>query len=112
MSDSDDFDEILSEMMRMAGRLFDGSSGVALSQAAERSYEAADEVIDGRDSVTYILHLPGLSQDDFRVSVTTDEIEVKTDSFLKRNPLPTKVNPDTVESKYVNGVLSVRVKKA
>lgn len=101
------------DLMRMAERILDQPQGASTSQPAlQRQSEEDDEVIDASESVTYILHAPGYTQDQLRISVQRDEIEVKTPDFMRRRRLTAQVDPDTVESKYLNGVLSVRVKKA
>ncbi len=113
MSDFDDMDEVVKDLMRMADRILSRQVAGRTSPAEQRGASGpVDEVIDGKSWVTYLLQAPGYALDHFRVSVTRDEIEAKTPDMVRRVRLPSSVDPDSVKSTYHNGVLSVRVKKA
>jgi len=115
MSDFRDPDDFFQEFIRLAGRIFDetilsdrfASAGeVPMMQRGE-----ADEVIMGRGEITYILHAPGYSPEDFLVSILDDVIEVKTKDFVRRRALGSRVLPDNAITTYRNGMLSVRIKR-
>ena len=108
MSDNDDFESIFEEMMRLAESLVGGQP---LRQVAATSVQTRDELIEGRDRLTYILNAPGYGKDDLRVSVLEDEIEVKGPDFIAKKRLPGRVEPDSAKSTYVNGILSVTLER-
>jgi HSP20 family molecular chaperone IbpA len=110
LSESDNFDEVMKDMLRIAERLLSGSvSAVPVSQEAEET--EPDELIEGKEGFTYILNAPGYEKDQLLVSVLEDELDVKGPDFAVRKRLPSRVDPETVKSKYVNGILSVTVRK-
>jgi HSP20 family molecular chaperone IbpA len=108
MSDNDDFTAIFEEMMRLAESLIGGQTSV---QTAEAAPQSRDELIEGKDRLTYILNAPGYQKDDLLVSVLDSEIEVKGPDFIARKRLPGRVDPDSAKSTYVNGVLSVTLER-
>ena len=110
MSESDNFDEVMKDMLRIAERLLSGSIG-AVPVSQETDETEPDELIDGKEGFTYILNAPGYERDQLLVSVLDDELDVKGPDFAVRKHLPSDVDPETVKSKYVNGILSVTVKK-
>lgn len=113
MSGFDDFDDIMDDLVRIAGRLLDGDPGAALSQhTLPKAQEERDEIIDGRDRVTYVLQAPGHDEGDFRVDVARDEVDVDAPDIEVRRRLPSPVDPKTAVTSYRNGVLSVSVRKA
>jgi HSP20 family molecular chaperone IbpA len=99
------------EFVRMAEKLFEDTLERRGYTEGFRTEEEPDEVIEGNDRITYVLNAPGYSRDDFRVSVLDDSVEVKTKDFLRRRGLGTTVEPETAETTYRNGVLSVTVRK-
>ena len=114
MSEFDDIDDIMNDLMRIAGRLLEGAGGNAPSQPVlkQRQKEDLDEVIDGRDRLTYVLQAPERSEADFRVKVERDELGVSAPGIEISRRLPSPVDPKTAVTSYRNGVLSVSVKKA
>jgi len=76
--------------------------------------------------------MPGIKKEDIKISVTADSLTVEgnskeevekkdkkyflktfqTSSYSQSFNLPTTVNPDAVEAKFENGVLTVRLPKA
>lgn len=113
MSESDDFDDMMDDLLELAERLLEQPRGMALSQSPARvEPEDTGEVIEGRDRVTYILHVPGYAEEQLRVDVRDREIEVATPDFTKRVPLRSRVDPATATKRFTNGVLSVSVRRA
>jgi HSP20 family molecular chaperone IbpA len=113
LSEFDDFDDMMNDLLELAGRILGQPQGMALSHApVQPEPEHPDEVIEGRERITYILHAPGYTEEQLRVSVRSREIEVATPDFTRRTPLHSSVDPATAKSQFRNGVLSVSVKKA
>ncbi len=115
MSEFGDVDDLFEELFRFAERLLEQP---LLPQPPARGTEPQpmqshepDEVIVGRKEVAYLLHAPGYDSNDFLVSVYDDSIEVKTNDFIRRKMLGSKVHPESAVTTYRNGVLSVRMKK-
>jgi HSP20 family molecular chaperone IbpA len=108
MSEDDNFSAIFEEMMRLAESLIGGQT---VRQTTRAAPQPQDEMIEGRDRLTYILNAPGYEKDDLRVSVQEDELEVKGPDFIVKKKFPGRVEPDTAKSSYVNGVLSVIVER-
>jgi HSP20 family molecular chaperone IbpA len=112
LSEPYEFDEIFQEFVRMAEQLFESTLAPRDYSADARPESEPDEVIAGNDRITYLLNAPGYNRDDFLVSVLDDSVEVKTKDFLRRRVFGTTVEPETAETTYRNGVLSVTVRKA
>jgi len=113
MSEFDDFDDVVNDLMRMAGRLLNGARGAEFMRQGPPVEETEqDEVIDGRDRVTYVLQAPGHEERDFKIDVIRDEVDVTAPDLEVRRRLPSLVDPNTAVTSYRNGVLSVSVKKA
>ena len=114
MSEFGDVDDLFEDLFRFAERLLEQPllpqrpRGAELQPAHTRE---PDEVIVGRDDVTYLLHAPGHDSNDFLVSVYDDSIEVKTNDFIRRKMLGSGVYPESAVTTYRNGVLSVRMKR-
>lgn len=109
MSDNDELTSLVEAMLRLAESMAGGHSPGQAGAAASKS--RPDELIDGKEKLTYILNAPGYEKDQLRVSVLPDSLEVKGPDFLVRRELPHSADPDTARSKYLNGVLSVTVAK-
>ena len=103
-----DFDALFEEVLRLMQGM---TANQAPRQVVQTADSARDELIEGRDRLTYIINAPGYEKDDLRVSVLDDEIEVKGPDFIARKRLPVRVNPDGAKSAYNNGVLSVTVER-
>jgi HSP20 family molecular chaperone IbpA len=110
MSEDAGFEGVLAEMLRLAERLF-GEELQGEGNAEAESERGEEELIVGRDYITYVLDARGYSKEDLLVSVLEDEIEVKGPDFIVKKRLPESVVPDTAVSTFRNGLLSVRVKK-
>ena len=69
------------------------------------------EMIEGAETVTFVLLIPGYSGRDIRVKAEPDRLRVDAFDLAIVRPLGCTVDTTTVRSTYVNGVLSVRVDK-
>jgi len=113
MSEFDDFDDIVNDLMKMAGRILSsGGAGTISQRAPQKEAESADEVIDGKDRLTYVLDAPGRDEADFKVDVRKKEIGVTGPGIEVRRELPSAVDPKSAVVKYLNGTLSVSASKA
>jgi HSP20 family molecular chaperone IbpA len=112
LSESDGFDRVFEDMIRLTQRLFETQpSDWGAEAQPEQEQVDRDELIERGDSFEYILEAPGYSEGQLLVTVQDDEIEVRGPDFVMSKALPSKVDPDSTDSKYTNGVLSVRVNK-
>lgn len=116
MSEPYELDKMLDELFRFAEKLFQeeilpGSQSPS-EEAVQTGAPEPDEVIEGRDRVTYLLNAPGYSKEEFLVSVLDDQVEVKTKDFLRRRGLGSPVDPESAQTTYRNGVLSVTLKRS
>jgi HSP20 family protein len=73
------------------------------------------DVLTTDDEVKIIVELPGVSKDDIKLTGTEDSLAVSVDTterkYYKKLGLPAKADPKTAESKYINGVLEITIKK-
>ncbi|MFO7266029.1 MAG: Hsp20/alpha crystallin family protein [Bacillota bacterium] len=97
----------------------------------ERRRVPAVEVAEEGNDVVVRVELPGVNPDDADVWLTDDRLTVRAErrqetriehqgyfhterqygSFQRVIPLPTEVDPDKAEARFVNGVLEVRAPK-
>lgn len=112
MSEFDDFDKIFEEIIGMTSRLLKQDQGTNVqAQKPEGPATEPDELIDGKDSVTYILHAPGYRLSDLDVSFGSDAITVRSPDFTASKRLPADVETSSAVIDYRNGILSVRMGK-
>jgi HSP20 family protein len=73
------------------------------------------DVLRTDGEVQVIIELPGVSKDDIKLRGTEDSLTVSVDTlerkYYKELELPLKVDPKTAESKYINGVLEIIIKR-
>lgn len=86
------------------------SSSVDVSEAVE-TREPLVDVIEGPDTVSVTVELPGVDKDDIDLTVTERELTIHVDAearrYYKTVDLPGAVDPDEVQATYRNGVLDV-----
>jgi len=115
MSEFGDVDDLFEELFRFAERLLEQpllpQPRVRGAPSQPVQTNEPDEVIVGRNVVAYLLQAPGYDSNDFLVSVYDDSIEVKTNDFIRRKMLGSKVYPESAVTTYRNGVLSIRMKR-
>lgn len=112
MSEFDDFDRIFEKMITMTRRLPE-TDLVAGSQqpSAPPEEPERDEMLEGKDSITYIVDVSGCSEEDLNVSVAEDEIAVRSPDFAVKKRFPVKVDASSTTISFNNGILNVRVRK-
>ncbi|MDY6775776.1 MAG: Hsp20/alpha crystallin family protein [Halobacteria archaeon] len=131
------FDEIFEEINRMMRQLADENSemraysfGLTPDDLRERATTDVSreepsgtdtetsprvEVFDDDDSVRVVADLPGVRKDDISLSGTDESLRIRA-STDDRNydttvQLPERVDPDTAEATYRNGVLETTLEK-
>jgi HSP20 family protein len=90
------------------------------------------DVWEEKDEIFVKMALPGIKKDDIKITINEDNISIKGQSkdeekedkdkkyyfrsmetsFEQSFNLPTKVNPDDVDAKFKDGVLTVKLPKA
>jgi len=77
--------------------------------------EPLADVVTTDGEVQVIVELPGVAKEDIKLRVTEESMTVSVDTprckYYKKIELPFKVDPKTANSKYINGVLEVTIKK-
>jgi len=63
------------------------------------------------DKVEIYVDLPGEREEDILVSAGDDWVEIETPTRKKKIYLKSKIDPNTISKKYVNGVLRLTLKK-
>jgi HSP20 family molecular chaperone IbpA len=90
------------EGKELENRFFGDSSG---------SRPDEDELVIGKDRVSYLLPAPGKFLEDFRVSTDGEILVIKTDDSTRSIPLGVKISVSSVEKEYKNGVLIVKARR-
>lgn len=74
------------------------------------------DVIEGKDRITVIAELPGISREDIKLNCTESNLSIKVDNpqrkYSKMIELPVKVRPNSAKANYKNGVLEVDLQRA
>jgi HSP20 family molecular chaperone IbpA len=112
LSDPKSFDSIFEEMIKLTEQLFDGQvAWLTEVQPTDEDQAERDELIDRGTSFEYILEAPGYEEGQLSVSLREQRLQVKGPDFEVKKTLPSRVIPESLASRYNNGVLSVTVKK-
>ena len=73
------------------------------------------DVIEEDEDVIVVAELPGVERDDIDLHTAYDGLVISVDTpkrrFHKELRLPARVDPNSTQSSYKNGVLEVRLKK-
>jgi len=73
------------------------------------------DIMEEDADVVVVAELPGVERDDIALHTTRDELVISVDApkrrFHKELRLPARVEPDSAQTSYKNGVLEVRLKK-
>ena len=73
------------------------------------------DIMEEDADVVVVAELPGVERDDIELHMTRDELVISVDApkrrFHKELRLPARVEPDSAQNSYKNGVLEVRLKK-
>lgn len=87
----------------------------AKGPVVEESREPIVDVFDEEDRISVIAELPGVSEDEIKVEVAGDILNLMAASrdrrYAKEILLPSKVKPESVKTSYRNGILEITLKK-
>jgi HSP20 family protein len=87
----------------------------AKGPVVEEVREPIVDVFDEEDHIRLIAELPGVSEDNIKIEVTGDILNLTasdTDKkYAKEILLPSKVNPQSLKNTYKNGILEITLKK-
>jgi HSP20 family protein len=91
------------------------------SQPSSKDIEVREEreplldILENKKDVMIIADLPGVSKEDVKLDVTESTIKIIVNtperSYCKKLYLPAKVQQNSLEKSYKNGVLELRLKK-
>lgn len=77
--------------------------------------EPLTDIIEHNDHFTITLELPGIDKKDIDLEIKDDILEVNVDTplrkYFKKLPLPSEVEPKSIDASFNNGVLDVNVKR-
>ncbi|MHA1238102.1 MAG: archaeal heat shock protein Hsp20 [Candidatus Odinarchaeia archaeon] len=73
------------------------------------------DILEEDNKITVVAELPGVEKKDINLNVSGDILTIKVDTdkhkYFKEIKLPVKVNPETAQASYRNGVLEVILEK-
>jgi len=74
------------------------------------------DVLEGTDEIIVVADFAGFNREDLRVHVKDERLTVAAEAsdrkYRKSLNLPKRVIPSTIRTRYKNGVLEIRLKKA
>lgn len=74
------------------------------------------DVLDGKDEIIVVAEFAGFKKENLRIRVKDQRLTLSGEAldrkYYKSLNLPKKVIPDAIRTKYKNGVLEIRLKKA
>lgn len=74
------------------------------------------DVLNGEDEVIVVAELAGFNKEDLKINVENQRLTLSAKTFERKYHkslnLPARVIPSTMCTKYKNGVLEIRLKKA
>lgn len=120
----------LERMRREMDRIWDRFSRE--SSPHEQHWNPSLDLVETESSLVAEVEVPGINPDDIDISVTADMLTVTGDKkqetgeqakhfhfeeraygrFSRSIPLPTAVNPDRVEARYKDGILTITMGKS
>jgi len=87
----------------------------AKGPVVEEVREPMIDIFDEEDHISVIAELPGVSEDEIKVEVAGDILNLTASDrdrkYAKEILLPSKVKPDSVKTSYRNGVLEITMEK-
>ena len=77
--------------------------------------EPITDLFDEEDEVVIIAEMPGIEESDIIIDLKDDILEISTKSqkksYRKELLLPVKSEKSSIQQKYINGILEIRIKK-
>jgi HSP20 family protein len=87
----------------------------AKGPVVEEVREPMIDIFDEEDHISVIAELPGVSEDEIKVEVAGDILNLtasdKDRKYAKEVLLPSKVKPESVKTSYRNGILEITLQK-
>jgi len=84
----------------------DRTERVSMPDAPTR--EPIVDILEGKDGLTVIAELPGVSEDDLKISLEGESLEIDAGSFNKKVSLPYAAK-GIKEKSYKNGILQIKL---
>ena len=121
----------LERMRREMERIWDRFSSELPTSTLERDWNPSLDLMETEDSLAAEVEVPGINPDDINISVTPDLLTVTGEKkqepgvqeknyhlmeraqgrFSRSITLPTAVNPERVEARYEDGILTITMGK-
>lgn len=77
--------------------------------------EPITDIFDEKDEIVVIAEMPGIEQEDIKIDLKEDILEISADSkhrkYRKELLLPAKGDLSDIQHKFTNGILEIRIKK-
>jgi HSP20 family molecular chaperone IbpA len=108
----DGFQRALDDLVDDAVTLLEGRLDHSVYErevTGKRTYD--DELIESSTQISFIMHVPGYRSGQLKVSLLGENIVVTAPDFMVRRPLHASVYKSSLETAYVNGVLSAKLQK-
>ncbi len=122
----------LENLWERMGQVFDPGWATATGLMMPRAggWQPMVDIEETEDSYLFEADLPGVRREDIKVELRDHELWItgelkqkertgivrrqtrRTGTFSYRTTLPAEIDPDNVEARFDNGVLTVRVRKA
>ena len=108
----DSFQTALDNLVDDAVTLLEGGRvHAADAEGAVGRHTCDSEMIESSTYITFIMHAPGYTSTQLKVSLLGDDIVLTAPDFTVRRPLRAAVDGSSLASTYVNGVLSAKLRK-
>lgn len=69
------------------------------------------DVLDGKDYITVIAELPGIVEEDLKVQLKGESLEINAGQFSKTVALPCCSPKSIMEKTYKNGILQLKIER-
>ncbi len=69
------------------------------------------DVLDGKDCITVIAELPGVSDEDLKIKLEGSSLDINADHFSKKISLPSPAK-SILEKSYKNGILQLKLERS
>ena len=81
----------------------------------EKEREPITDIFDEEDEVIVMAEMPGINADDIKLDLKEDILDISAQNedrkYHKEVLLPAKIQAETLQSSYKNGILKIKMKK-
>ena len=80
----------------------------------KESREPLVDLIDGKNSITVVIEIPGVKKSDIKIEIKESKLLVSTTNsknYYKEIPLESKIISSSARAKYNNGILEIIINK-